>query len=39
MIRLDQRRNGKDVEGSGRGLIEVVSWNLPGGNPEMHEKI
>jgi hypothetical protein len=30
---------GKNVEGSGRGLIWVVSRNLPGGTQENHENV
>ena len=29
---------GKDMEGSGRGLFEVVSWYVGGENAENHEK-
>jgi hypothetical protein len=29
---------GKDVEGSGRGLIKVVSRDLPGGTDDNNEK-
>jgi hypothetical protein len=25
----NERRNGKNMEGSGRSLIEVLYWNLP----------
>jgi hypothetical protein len=28
----------KDVEGSGRGLIQGTTWHLPGGTEENHEK-
>jgi hypothetical protein len=30
--------NKKDLEGSGRGLIEVLTWHLPG-NGKNHEKL
>jgi hypothetical protein len=32
------KRIGKDLEGSERGLIEVLSRNLPGGTEGTHEK-
>jgi hypothetical protein len=28
----------KDVEGSGHGIMEVLSWNLPGRAEENHKK-
>jgi hypothetical protein len=31
---VDERRIGKDLEESGRHLIEVLSWHLPGGTDE-----
>jgi hypothetical protein len=30
----DKLRIGKDLEGSGRGLIEVPLWHLPGSSEE-----
>jgi hypothetical protein len=27
------------MEGSGLGLIDILSWHLPGGTEENHEKI
>jgi hypothetical protein len=32
--RVDDRLTLKYPEGSGRGLIEVIFWNLPGGTEE-----
>jgi hypothetical protein len=29
----------KDLEGSSNGLIEVLSWNLPGGAQENHKNL
>jgi hypothetical protein len=29
----------KDLEGSRHGLIVVISWHLPGGIEENHEKL
>jgi hypothetical protein len=29
---------GKDMEGSGHGLIKVLPWHLPGGTEENREK-
>jgi hypothetical protein len=31
-------RNGKDLDGSGRGLIEELSWRFLGGPEETHKK-
>jgi hypothetical protein len=31
----DERINGKDLDGSGRGLIKALSHNLPGGCKEI----
>jgi hypothetical protein len=31
---MDDRLIGNYPEGSGRGLFEVISWNLPGGTEE-----
>jgi hypothetical protein len=28
---------GKDLEGSGHGLIKVISWHLPAENKKNHE--
>jgi hypothetical protein len=30
--------NGKDLEGGGDGIIEPLSWYLPEGTEETHEK-
>jgi hypothetical protein len=32
------RWSGKDLEGNGRDLSEVLSLHLPGGTEEAHEK-
>jgi hypothetical protein len=31
---MTDERIGKDLEGNGHGIIEVISWNLPGGTEE-----
>jgi hypothetical protein len=33
----DERKIGKDLEGSGCDVMEVLSWHLPGGTKEKHE--
>jgi hypothetical protein len=35
---VDEWWFGKDVEGSGRGLIEALFRHLPGGTEKMHEE-
>jgi hypothetical protein len=35
---LDDRRTGKDLEGSGRGQIAVLSRNLPEGSEKKYGK-
>jgi hypothetical protein len=35
---IDERWIRRDVKGSGRGIIEVISWNLPGRTGENHGK-
>jgi hypothetical protein len=35
----DEWRIGKNLYGSGRGLIEILSQNLPKGTEENHEKL
>jgi hypothetical protein len=36
MVEILMKLLGKDLEGSGRGLIKVLSWRLPGGTEENH---
>jgi hypothetical protein len=36
---LEELRTGKDWEGSTHKLTEVLSWHLPGGTEESHNKL
>jgi hypothetical protein len=36
--KTDERQTGKDLEGNGHGLIEVLSQDLPRGAGENYEK-
>jgi hypothetical protein len=33
---MTDERIGKDLEGNGSGLIEIIFWNLPGGTEKSH---
>jgi hypothetical protein len=35
---VDERCVGKDLEGNGRGIIDVISRNLPGETEKNHKK-
>jgi hypothetical protein len=35
---IHERRTGKDLEGNGHSLIEVLSWHFPAGSEEKYEK-